>query len=317
MFQFTNQVVINTATDSLSGAARWTGSTAALNFKRVGKFNAWANNEGILAIYLRKGTNPVKEVGSITIPTGAGNLPAGLYQLEVQVQLAQDSQNSFYSRDTPVVKGKPFYYSFEITATEAASATVGTTAAQKIIKAAQFIRTRFGETVYIDFSNSANTLTITAQDEFQRFTKIALQKYDVNPDPCATCACDDCSWQDLVLGTVTTKGASGFGTYFQILKDLRLPTAANWNWTSLNSEERPVPGVLYDQYTIKYIAKRGIQGTDAVGDLVTSATDHVLYIPNTYQTSLLGLIEALSAVGTNGAVKASGPPIVYYKYIEV
>jgi hypothetical protein len=74
------------------------------------------------------------------------------------------------------------------------------------------------------------------------------------------------------------QGREGFGTYTHLMKDLRLPTAANTNWLAVNQEERPVPGALYNQYTIEYVKPRGIMGQSAVGMLATSSTLHVFYV---------------------------------------
>lgn len=75
------------------------------------------------------------------------------------------------------------------------------------------------------------------------------------------------------------QGVNGFGTYEQILKDLRLPTMENFRWTSLNASEMPVPGNKYVQYTIHQISCRGVLGGSAVGEVTHSKTTHVFFVP--------------------------------------
>lgn len=78
---------------------------------------------------------------------------------------------------------------------------------------------------------------------------------------------------------VSYYGVNGFGTYEQLLKDLRLPTIENLHYKSLNDYEMPIPGGKYTQYTIHMIACRGILGGSAVGEVTHSKTTHVFFVP--------------------------------------
>lgn len=97
-------------------------------------------------------------------------------------------------------------------------------------------------------------------------------------------------YQEAVTGTdhdspqlggwlVSYYGVNGFGTYEQLLKDLRLPTMENFRWTSLNESEMPIPGNKYTQYTIHQISCRGVLGGSAVGEVTHSKTTHVFFVP--------------------------------------
>ena len=46
------------------------------------------------------------------------------------------------------------------------------------------------------------------------------------------------------------KSKEGFGTYWMILKDLRLPTMEARRFAGINEEELPVPGAKYNEYII-------------------------------------------------------------------
>ena len=60
-----------------------------------------------------------------------------------------------------------------------------------------------------------------------------------------------------------------------------MPTLANTGWTALHQDERPIPGGLYTQYSLKQAVKRGeLQGMGAVGQEMTSVTTHVFYVLN-------------------------------------
>lgn len=74
-------------------------------------------------------------------------------------------------------------------------------------------------------------------------------------------------------------GVNGFGTYEQLLKDLRLPTMENFRWMSPTASEMPIPGNKYVQYTIHQISCRGVLGGSAVGEVTHSKTTHVFFVP--------------------------------------
>lgn len=77
------------------------------------------------------------------------------------------------------------------------------------------------------------------------------------------------------------KCVNGFGTYQQLMKDLRLPTAENdgpWSITA-QQQELPIPGNKYVQYTLHYISCRGVLGGSAVGEVTHSKTTHVFFVP--------------------------------------
>ena len=78
---------------------------------------------------------------------------------------------------------------------------------------------------------------------------------------------------------VSYYGVNGFGTYEQLLKDLRLPTMENFRWMSPTASEMPIPGNKYVQYTIHQISCRGVLGGSAVGEVTHSKTTHVFFVP--------------------------------------
>ena len=76
------------------------------------------------------------------------------------------------------------------------------------------------------------------------------------------------------------KGANSFGTYSQIVKDLRLPTAANYQWTHVRQVETPIVGAIYNQYIIDYCAPATNEPLAVVGGRMDSHTTHVFWVKN-------------------------------------
>ena len=142
-------------------------------------------------------------------------------------------------------------------------------------------------------------------DEYQLFTKAEIQKFDPTLNTAlvggefvtiATALPADDPDYDGVNTIVKSK--EGFGTYWMILKDLRLPTLEARRFAALNEEELPVAGAKYNQYTIYYCKERGIMGGDAVGEVTKSMTTHVFYV----KEDLAADFEA--ALGNIGTVEA-------------
>ncbi len=266
MFKFTQTIILNSNLDELSGLPRWVADTTSgsesFNVKRSNNFKS----EFVTAVYKRVAAQPKLATSELTM----AQFGQGVYQLAVQIDYP-GSQNSFYARPISYIKGKPLFYSFELDGTETA-----TQVAEKVVKIVKHMASRFGDK-WITVTNAAEVVTVTAIDEYQRFMKVAIQQYQPLDNPCACSSDCQCGWVDVLEGDVV-QGREGFGTFTQITKDLRLPTAANTSWLALNQDERAVPGALYNQYTIEYVKPRGIQGTDAVGHLVTSSTLHVFYV---------------------------------------
>jgi hypothetical protein len=74
-------------------------------------------------------------------------------------------------------------------------------------------------------------------------------------------------------------GVNGFGTYSQLLKDLRLPTPAHTGWNSVQKDEMPVVGAVYTQYIINYYAPSTANPSfTAVGNRSMSETTHVFWV---------------------------------------
>lgn len=287
MFQYTNTIILNSNLDS-SGKPKWTSQQATqaqdsnpakegnLNVKRVMKFV----KDNVQAIYKRVANDPVLSKAEFTMV----NSGAGVYRVVLYMRLS-GSNNSYYSNDM-VFKGKPLVYEFKVGAGD--TATEMATAAKNAINK---IATLYGDN-YITVDATGDKLTITGTDEYQIFTVAKIQKFD----PTVNTALIGGEFVDNIAATITN-GKPGFGTYTQIIKDLRLPTMEAIRFGGINQEELPILGKKYNQYTIHYCKDRGILGTDAVGDTVTSKTIHVFFVNEDIATAFE------TALGNIGTVK--------------
>ena len=306
MFKYSVTSVINTINDYTTGLPLFEGLDgetqadgtvleARLKVKRGLEFKK-SNVQAIYHRGYRAAVNPEYKVALDTVAA-----TPGIYRISLYVTLS-GSQDERYA-NTRVLKGKPIFVEFEVTAKENTAALV----ADKVVA----ITKKYLQMVYEDkiiniVKDSTTGIIIKGISGEQRFSKVALEKWENN------------DWTTLdesingVAGTkitVTAIGDNGFGTYRNIIKDLRLPTAANTRWTHIVQDETPVLGGMYDQYTIVYCVHRGVLGSDAVGDDVTSITEHVFYVKSDVKVdweaalAKLGTVTEIDAAGTVKDIK--------------
>lgn len=281
MFQFTTTNVINSNKDYTTGKPLWSAQDAALdkpasfNVKRVNKFLG----PNVVSIYKAEANDP--EMAKVTIDLSQINGKDGeSYRLSVYIGLTQASQESRYANDL-ILKGKPFTVDF-----------VWKTSAADVAKNLVKIIDKYAVMVYgeklLNVSYSGAYLTIEAVNEYQRFRKVNIEKFDKDAyfgrgEYNAVRTLEDLSEQAsnaALTGTVEGYfvGKEGFGTYSYLLHNLRIPTAMRTRAFGVNLDENPIIGALYNQYTIHYCTDRGVLGTNAVGDTVKSVTTHVFYV---------------------------------------
>lgn len=254
MFQYTNTIVLNSLTDEASGLKKVQadGEKHILKVLRVNDFK----KEGVAMCRPVAAKKAVD--GSVTFAT----LPNedGLFRINLYVRLS-GSQNSYYSNDM-VFKGRPFVYEFK-----------GNTTAENLVAIIKNINQLYGDK-FLKVEVAGSGVKFTG-DNYALFTVAKIEKFV--QDNSVFPSINGGTWEEVSKGTIT-KCVNGFGTYDQILKDLRLPTMEARRWEAVNKEELPVPGTLYNQYAFDYLVDRGVLGTDAVGDTVTSITHHVFYV---------------------------------------
>lgn len=186
-----------------------------------------------------------------------------------------------YIYSTPwVQKGIPFWVEFTVkkpagsTATADEANAVAADVANAIKKNNLFVVDKD----LLKVETSAAILTLTGNTEYQRFRKIDVLTFSPTSDDAEVVA-------ELTKASDTSaaikeieRGVNGFGTYSQIVKDLRLPTAANYQWTHVRQAETPIVGAIYNQYIIEYCAPAVNDGLHAVGQRMDSHTTHVFWV---------------------------------------
>lgn len=199
-----------------------------------------------------------------------------------------------YIYSTPwVQKGMPFWIEFTVKEADEA-ATIAKNVADMLKKNHVFLCDKD----LINVSVSGSKLILEGATEYQRFRKIEISTFDAYDDYADKVAELDPTKTAATDIKLDERGKNSFGTYSQIIKDLRLPTAANYQWTHIRQVETPIVGAIYNQYIVEYEAPATNDGLHAVGQRMTSHTVHVFWVKNDS-----GLISAWeTALGTVGTV---------------
>lgn len=205
-------------------------------------------------------------------------------------------------------KGKPFWVEFIAKNGDSAKALADRL--EKTIKSNHMFQV---DKDLIKVANDgAGKITLTGATEYQRFRKVTLNIFEADAD-----------YADLVTElnpnkvvasdaiALVTKGKNAFGTYSQIVKDLRLPTAANYQWLATRKVEIPIVGAVYNQYIIEYHAPANSHPLSVVGGRLDSHTTHVFWVKNDTElvTAWENALKTLSDIvdsDTNSVVKVSG-----------
>lgn len=220
-----------------------------------------------------------------------------------------------YIYSTPwVQKGMPFWIEFTVKKDDEA-ATIAKNVAGMLKKNHVFLCDKD----LINVSVSGSKLILEGATEYQRFRKIEISTFDAYDDyankvaeldPNKVAELDPTKTAATVI-KLDERGKNSFGTYSQIIKDLRLPTAANYQWTHIRQMETPIVGAIYNQYIVEYEAPATNDGLHAVGQRMTSHTVHVFWVKN--DSALISAWE--DALGTVGTVVDVMPLLVTTKMI--
>ena len=159
-------------------------------------------------------------------------------------------------------------------------------------------------------NNGEGKLTLEGATEYQRFRKVTLNIFEANADYADLVT--ELNPNEVVASdaiALVTKGKNAFGTYSQIVKDLRLPTAANYQWLATRKVEIPIVGAVYNQYIIEYHAPANSHPLSVVGGRLDSHTTHVFWVKNDTElvTAWENALKTLSdIIDSDAVVKASG-----------
>ena len=289
---FQTQTIINSNLDPDSGKGvnLFKAADGVLRIKR--DFNFYKDKEGygkVCAIRKRKGYNAKLcrvEVDFANLKTTL--VPdSGVTYARFDIYLGVEGAEPFIYATPWVQKGMPFWVEFTV--------KPGDTADKIAENVAKLIKTNhifLHDKDLINLTVEGTKLILEGATEYQRFRNIEINKFAMK---------DDYSEKVAELGdaniVIKERGENAFGTYSQITKDLRLPTAANWQPYHIRKVETPIVGAIYNQYIIEYIAPATNEGLGAVGQKLESTTTHVFWVKN--DASLISEWEtALEQVGT-------------------
>lgn len=214
--------------------------------------------------------------------------------LRLDIYLGVDGAEPYIYSTPWYHKGKPFWVEF--LAKKGDTAKVIADRLEKTIKSNHIFQ------VDKDLIKVANDgkgkITLTGATEYQRFRKVTINIFEEAADYGEEVATmNPNKVQDTDPIALVKFGKNAFGTYSQIIKDLRLPTAANYQWSAIRQVETPIVGATYNQYIIEYHAPANSHPLSVVGGRLNSHTTHVFWVKN--DADLVSAWEtALKKVGT-------------------
>ena len=248
---------------------------------------------------------PVKAKATVTLPSASG-----IYRIAMYIRL-RNNNNPYFSNDW-VFKGKPLYVEFNS----------GDTAAQIVSRAKKYMLAQYGYNL-VDFSTDEAKLVITAHDQWEMFMDqdnnngVRVEKL-VTVDTsgkvvtgASSLPTHEAFVPDTTAVVTVDNGTEAFGDFVHIVKDLRLPTAANRRWQGIAegdvmgdepNDDKPLPTGKYTQYTIQYTSERGVQQQSALGGLGVSRTVHVFYV----ESAAVSAFEAALTTSTIGTDEVAG-----------
>lgn len=214
----------------------------------------------------------------------------------------EGSEESIYANDW-YRKGMPLSISFAVSseAKDMAKAIVDTVKTFNVFTKVKKV---------LDVTAEEAVLTIKGTHEHQRLQKIAILVEDPESKLGEEKVVAEYELNRKAHAAVTeiNKGVNGFGTYSQLIKDLRLPTANHNSWLSVQKDEMPIVGAIYTQYIIKYYAPSTANPSfTAIGNRSMSETTHVFWVKSDLVSAWEGHLATIDpdAAGLNTVVVAA------------
>lgn len=292
---FQTQTIINSNLDpdSGKGVKLFEAAEGVLRIKR--DFNFYKNKDGygkVCTIRKREGYDAKLCKAIVDFSKLTDLIPdSGVTYARFDIYLGVEGAEPFIYSTPWVQKGMPFWVEFTVK-----SGDTATKIAENVAKLIKTNHIFLQDKDLINLTVSGAVLTLEGATEYQRFRNIEINKFTMK---------DDYSEKVAELNTKTKTGAifldergkNAFGTYSQITKDLRLPTAANWQPYHIRKVETPIVGAIYNQYIIEYVAPATNEGLGAVGQRLESTTTHVFWVKNDKKL-ITEWEDALKIVGT-------------------
>ena len=263
MFNYTKEVIINDPSVIVKGSASNGLGEGVVAVKRGGNY-VIDNIEG--KIFKTEGSKGTKAKVAIT--------PAALESADVArltIYLSTPG-TEFVEFGSPNWQefGKPYI--------------IETTATTKEGLAAAIKLALNEDNAHFSVTTDDSTVILEAAETWMDFA-------EVNYDLVTFADCSDCPKETVVSKTATnvgeiTHGKSEFGTAKWIVENLRFPSRPNLRYTPLYSDEAPVAGTTYTEYSFEYRVKRSVPGgLSAVGQVTDSIVRIVFYVAPAAQSA--------------------------------
>ena len=124
--------------------------------------------------------------------------------------------------------------------------------------------------------SSTDKVVVTCTDSHQVIVKAVLQKQE---DLDCPESCTEKMYVPASEAVTITKNEMEIGTAAWLQENLRFPSYPNLRYAALNSEEYPVAGGLYTQFSFLYcMPRKGLHGQGTVGQAMKSVTTHTFYV---------------------------------------
>lgn len=289
---FQTQTIINSNLDPDSGkdVKLFKAADGVLRIKR--DFNFYKDKDGygkVCAIRKRAGYDAKLCRAEVDFANLTDDLvpDSGVTYARFDIYLGVEGAEPFIYSTPWVQKGMPFWVEFTVK-----SGDTATKIAENVAKLIKTNHIFLQDKDLINLTVKGSKLILEGATEYQRFRQIVISKFALT---------DDYSDEVAKLGdtniVLKERGKNAFGTYTQIVKDLRLPTAANWQPLHIRKVETPIVGAIYNQYIIEYVAPATNEGLGAVGQRLESTTTHVFWVKND-KALITEWENALKVVGT-------------------
>ena len=286
---FYTQTLINSAKDPDSGKDKFTGSSTLFKVLRDFSFYKDKKDYGRILSVIKAPSTPA-EMCKAELNMAKSNglqgkftqIPAGQNAIycRLDIYVGVEGAEPYIYSNPWVQKGMPFWVEFSITSEDLGD-TSGNKLAKKIEKVIKENHIFLCDKDLIKVSSTQpGKVTLEGTADYQRFRKIEISTFNASQDDAEVIAkmANKTTGNESDIIKLVTRGKAGFGTYSHIIKDLRLPTAANYQWSHIRQDETPIVGATYDQYIIEYEAPATNEGLGAVGQKLNSITTHVFWV---------------------------------------
>lgn len=320
MFQYTHEVIFNSLTmpDGSKRLVRNGKTTGPLTVKEGGEYWGAFIQDG--KIYKTAGHVGKLELLKIDVEKFASVFPArqdetsfmaaGVYQLSLFVKLLDP--HALYEFGYPQYKsfGRHILVGFDVEPGDAAADV-----AFKVYEALDLAIRReellvggldaSGEDpIVAEFNEGDKVVAIRANHFALRFDTVGLALYDETT--CDSCIGEYLPTIDIFTNSddqknaaeVVTEGVEPFATGQWLIQNYRFPTYPNIRWAAVGEENRPVPGVIYVEYSFAYDSPRPqFGGLSGVGQKVEAVTRHVYFVPESLASEFEAAFTALQHDG--------------------